>query len=70
MFTKYIGYGCEILMNAELWSRPGNERNTLLSWFKFNNVNLNDIYEDINVISTEELRQLYIDIETGGDINE
>lgn len=57
-------------MNAELWSRPGNERNTLLSWFKFNNVNLNDIYEDINVISTEELRQLYIDIETGGDINE
>ena len=28
-------------MNAELWSRPGNERNTLLSWFKFNNVNLN-----------------------------
>ena len=70
MFTKYIGYGCEILMNAELWSRPGNERNTLLSWFKFNNVNLNDIYEDINVISTEELRQLYIDIETGSDINE
>lgn len=57
-------------MNAELWSRPGNERNTLLSWFKFNNVNLNDIYEDINVISTEELRQLYIDIETGSDINE
>lgn len=57
-------------MNAELWSRPGNERNTLLSWFKFNNVNLNDIYEDINVISTEELRQLYIDIETGGGINE
>lgn len=57
-------------MNAELWSRPGNERNTLLSWFRFNNVNLNDIYEDINVISTEELRQLYIDIETGGDINE
>lgn len=57
-------------MNAELWSRPGNERDTLLSWFKFNNVNLNDIYEDINVISTEELRQLYIDIETGGDINE
>lgn len=57
-------------MNAELWSRPGNERNTLLSWFKFNNVNLNDIYEDINVISTEELRQLYIHIETGGDINE
>ena len=57
-------------MNAELWSRPGNERNTLLSWFEFNNVNLNDIYEDINVISTEELRQLYIDIETGRDINE
>ena len=57
-------------MNAELWSRPGNERNTLLSWFKFNNVNLNDIYEDINVISTEELTQLYIHIETGGDINE
>lgn len=57
-------------MNAELWSRPGNERDTLLSWFKFNNVNLNDIYEDINVISAEELRQLYIDIETGGDINE
>lgn len=56
-------------MNAELWSRPGNERNTLLSWFKFNNVNLNNIYEDINVISTEELRQLYIHIETGGDIN-
>lgn len=57
-------------MNAELWSRPGNERDTLLSWFKFNNVNLNDIYQDINVISTEELRQLYIHIETGGDINE
>ena len=57
-------------MNAELWSRPGNERNTLLSWFKFNNVNLNDIYEDISIVSTEELRQLYIHIETGGDINE
>lgn len=57
-------------MNAELWSRPGNERDTLLSWFKFNNVNLDDIYQDINVISTEELRQLYIHIETGGDINE
>ena len=53
MFTKYIGYGCEILMNAELWSRPGNERNTLLCLFKFNNLNFNDNYEDINVICTE-----------------
>ena len=57
-------------MNAELWSRPGNERNTLLSWFRFNNINLNNIYEDVDSVSTEELRQLYIHIETGGDINE
>lgn len=56
-------------MNAELWSRPGNERNTLLSWFRFNSININKIYEDVNNISTEELRQLYIHIETGGDIN-
>lgn len=51
-------------MNAELWSRPGNERNTLLSWFKFNNINLNNIYEDVDSVSTEELRQLYIHYET------
>ena len=70
MLRKYIRYGCEILMNAELWSRPGNERNTLLSWFKFNSIDINKIYEDVNNISTEELRQLYIHMETGGDINE
>lgn len=57
-------------MNAELWSRLGNERDTLLSWFRFNGVNLNNVYEDISIVSTEELRQLYIHIETGGDINE
>lgn len=51
-------------MNAELWSRPGNERNTLLSWFKFNNINLNNIYKDVDSVSTEELRQLYIHCET------
>lgn len=51
-------------MNAELWSRPGNERNTLLSWFRFNNINLNNIYEDVDSVSTKELRQLYIHYET------
>lgn len=51
-------------MNAELWCSSGNERNTLLSWFRFNNINLSNIYEDVNSISTEELRQLYVYYET------
>lgn len=51
-------------MNAELWCRIGNERNTLLCWFKDHNVNLNNHFDDINNVSTEELRQLYIYYET------
>lgn len=53
-------------MNAELWSRPDptSQRNTLLCWFKDNCIDLSKIYSNINDISTEELRQLYIYYET------
>lgn len=51
-------------MNAELWCRIGNERSALLSWFRDHNVNLNKHFDDINNVSTEELRQLYIYYET------
>lgn len=53
-------------MNAELWSRPdkNSQRRTLLCWFKDNNIDLNNLFEDINSITTEELQKLYIYYET------
>lgn len=53
-------------MNAQLWSRPDptSQRNTLLCWFKDNCIDLSKIYNNIEDISTEELRQLYIYYET------
>lgn len=46
--------------NAELWSWPGyeNERRTLINWLRSHNIPHSD---DMN---NEELRQLYIDVET------
>lgn len=53
-------------MNAELWSRPDEEsqKRTLLCWFKDNNINLNNLFEDINSVTIIELRDLYIYYET------
>lgn len=47
--------------NAILLSRPDKKsmRLTLESWFKFHNLNYDEN------LSTEELRQLYVDIECG-----
>lgn len=45
--------------NAELWCRPGNERTTLLNWLREHNIIFDEDME------TEELRQLYVDIECG-----
>lgn len=49
--------------NAELWSRPDEEsmRTILIDYFKRHSVT----YEDS--LTTEKLRQLYIDIECGSD---
>jgi hypothetical protein len=48
-------------MNAELLSRPDekSQRITLKSWLKFHNIPYRDD------MLTEELRQLYIAVETG-----
>lgn len=48
-------------MNAELWSYPDENsiRRTLKSWLRDHNIIFNEELE------TEELRQLYVDIETG-----
>ena len=48
-------------MNAELLSRPDeqSQRITLKSWLRFNNIP----YRDDMLM--EELRQLYISVETG-----
>lgn len=48
-------------MNAELWSYPDEEssKRTLKSWLRDHNIPFNEELE------TEELRQLYIDVETG-----
>lgn len=53
-------------MNAQLWSRPDedSQKRTLLCWFKDNNIDLNNLFEDINSITTEELQKLYIYYET------
>lgn len=47
--------------NAELWSRPGheNERRTLINWLRSHNISY------LGKMDNEELRQLYIDVETG-----
>lgn len=47
--------------NAELWSLPGyeNERRTLECWLRDHNISHSDDMDN------EELRQLYIDVETG-----
>lgn len=47
--------------NAELWSYPDEKsvRRTLTNWLRTHNIPYN---EDMN---NEELRQLYIDVETG-----
>lgn len=48
-------------MNAELLSRPDekSQRITLKSWLRFHNIEYRDD------MLTSELRQLYIDAETG-----
>lgn len=53
-------------MNAQLWSRLDNKsiRLTLLSWFKDNNINLKNYYDNIEKVSTYELNQLYVYLET------
>ena len=49
-------------MNAELWSRPDetSKRNTLICWFKDHNI----IIENIEELTIEELREIYIYYET------
>ena len=61
MYKKYYGYGCERLMNAELWSYPDPKsvRITLTCWLREHNIPYSDDMDN------EELRQLYIDVETG-----
>ena len=53
--------GGNIIMNAELWSYPDEEscRRTLKSWLRDHNIPFNEELE------TEELRQLYVSVETG-----
>lgn len=47
---------------AELWSRPDekSKRNTLLCWFKDHDIKI----ENIEELTTEELRAIYIYYET------
>ena len=48
-------------MNAELWVYPKMERIALIKWLIENNVEFDETAE------TEELRQLYIRKECGGE---
>lgn len=53
-------------MNSQLWSRldEDSQKRTLLCWFKDNNIDLNNIFENIENVTVEELRNLYIYYET------
>ena len=53
-------------MNSQLWGRldEDSQKRTLLCWFKDNNIDLNNIFENIEDTTIEELRNLYIYYET------
>lgn len=53
-------------MNSQLWSRldEDSQKRTLFCWFKDNNIDLNNIFENIEDTTIEELRNLYIYYET------
>lgn len=53
-------------MNAELWSRTdeNSQRITLLCWFKDRNIDISKYIDNVDSVSIEELRNLYIYFET------
>lgn len=53
-------------MNAVLWSRTDEQAQkiTLLGWFKDNNIDLTNYFDNEEDINLEDLRQLYVYMET------